>query len=232
MSGGSVYLAPIQFIGAISLLVTTSVAYLFNGRAYAPDATPNQSFTKASGGLGQDGNGGPYLLRYRTSLWLRQLLQCALIVSNAYNAIKHLSDGDGVASNFGRVLFVLAMLLVLLADEVRNLGHWRRQRAWLPAYTVILLQTVAVFAASRTHYALFEVVLASGVVVTAVLSAAVDAHRAQKLQPPAEYTCGLFSSWTFGYLNRVLISPSMQKESLELEDVPTLCDNDSSAPIW
>jgi hypothetical protein len=129
-------------------------------------------------------------------------------------------------------MLLMTLAIMLITDDLSNLGKPSVLRAWMPIYTLIFMYAAAVFFCTGTASSLLQMVFSVLTLAFASVCAYVDLGVPQANPPTPEYTYGLLTSLSFSHLNANLILPGMKKASLEFEDVPKLSDADSLHEVW
>ena len=174
-----------------------------------------------------------FVLRSRLLLWMRQISLFVVMCLNIYTFIydhslnssqdnsntTNSNHEKGMVYYVSHVLFILALVLILLADDIRNLGKPSILKAWLVVYVIIFLHSAVVYLCTQTWQAIVQLCISVVTLSFAILTAFLDLHTLEVNPPSAEYTCGLISSLSFSYLNPILIVPGMKKESFEFDEV-------------
>lgn len=232
----------LQFVTAVALLVTASITHLLFRNTSLEVHQPGA----ASDTDGKKNDGipiGRYMLKPRLILWIRQILLCTYFFVALYAFLntpvaEDEKDQKAWLNRSGwffisNLSYLLAIAVIIYLDNIGNLCNVSALKAWLAAYTMLLLHAVISYAFSNTITTCILLVLSALVLVAASVCAFVDLSIPQINPPTFEYTCGLFDTLSFSHINKVLIIPGMKKVSFEFDDdVPGLSDLDSSHEVW
>lgn len=215
----------VQFIISITLIILISIIYLVNQN---PKLHKNES--RSYNVLPT--NNMQCKLYPRLIIWARQIALVSLLLLNIYQYFIEKHIKYETMQYISNVLYSLDLIFVIVFDNIGNLGDYNCNKSWLIIYSIIFLQSACVYLFLQSWVALAILLLALFIVTTAILNTFLDLHVPQINPVPKEFTCGIFDYLTFSYLNYILIKPGLLKDSLELEDVPLLCDEDSAQIMW
>ncbi len=188
----------------------------------------------------------------RTYLWLQQLtlIGCMFFITMStilkiYFCNEYQDDVVIVLTKeFYVVVILICQLIALLNDFNRYNMTLALKIIWLPVYIMALIYSLirltlflismsnntlimslnivaVIFATLTLYFALYRLF------ITNSTSPVKQVHP-----PPYEYTCSLYQYLTFSFINNDLIAKISMKDSLELDDIPTLGDNDRSDYLY
>lgn len=112
---------------------------------------------------------------------------------------------------------------------------WKIRTLWVPVYvmnTLYLIVHIIIYKKNLSPIIVSVAIFSAGGAIFSIIGA-VERRPTVLINPPTkEYTAGLLSYLTFSYINKDLVDVGMNKESLELEDVPGLIDGDSCSCVY
>ena len=176
----------------------------------------------------------------RLYTWLRQIwIFCSfvLIVTEISSSCNEAVAVTCYVSSWQLVTISAIYVISLLGDSLdrRASISWKLIILWVPVYVVnalyLLVSTIGDQNA-RSSVRVGGTIFAVGGAIFSIIAAAQRRPTVLINPPTKEYTAGLLSYLTFSYINKELIDRGMNKESLELEDVPGLNDDDSCSLVY
>lgn len=205
-----------------------------------------------SSGTNDDSNTTGQYLRYpRTIMWLYQFFQTisiiliiAINISKAYDllwpsALLHQHDKDDDINAI--ISLSVSFTIILLQGIVLYLDY---TYAVIPFHTFVIVYSImTVYTANQqsAHPLLFTGYMCSYIcllvsyacMVLRLTMPSLSEPILQNHPPPQEYIVrSLFDYIAFSYINKDLIDVIMSKESLDIDDVPGLSDDDSSSDLY
>ena len=180
------------------------------------------------------------LLWPRLYTWLRQIwIFCSfvLIVTEISSSCNEAVAVTCYVSSWQLVTISAIYTISLLGDspDTRASINWKIRILWVPVYVVNALYLVISHIEdknARSSAIVGGTIFAVGGAIFSIIAAVQRRPKVLTNAPTKEYTAGLLSYLTFSYINKELIGRGMNKESLELEDVPGLNDDDSCALVY
>lgn len=222
MSSSSVYLNNGKFIiGVISLIFSSLTSNYF--QSYNND---------------MDRKNHSFILRSRIFLWLRQLflflsigIEIMRFQSFIFSETNNHISRNQVLGLVGSSLYIISAIYTLFRDSITNLYNSKNRKLWLIVYSLVFIYNVMEYLFLQDLSSFLSLLFSSICINFAVINSFISVEVLQVHFPPLEFTCGIFDYLTFSYL-KSLILVGLQKESLQIEDVPMLVDADCAAIVW
>lgn len=178
-----------------------------------------------------DDSHGPYKLYSRKFLWLKQLFLLITITVLVIEIVLSISTIETIQ------LFIicsraLAIILLLTFDNINYLSMPEKQRPWIASYVLLLIDSVCVCLIESSSEAIIVSVTLSIATVAAFYCSFCTYYKLVIHRPTAEYTCGMWSYFSFSHVTEPLINLARVKGKLEFEDTPTFVDYDTASYNW
>lgn len=183
-----------------------------------------------------------YQLRSRTLGWIKQICIIFIILITSANTWKHHSRNSCHKVHhivFSNVSVAGSLILSLFCeDSARSYRSVYVNYMWLPTHGLILIYFVfqlTEFSACKSD--LFdEITLSVAIVLHCIgifsyILSELEQYRKQIREPTAEFTTGLYGYLSFSFVND-LIQLANSQGKLEVDDMPSLSDDDCCAVIY
>eukprot|EP01038_Epipyxis_sp_PR26KG_P008717 gene8717-11778_t len=180
---------------------------------------------------------GPYPLRSRIPLWLKQILFFFHLTFILYSQIlpsifefKHLAFLNILSS----LLYIASCSITIWYDGIQQLyTSTKTKRKWIVSYSILLLYNIILYLKTQDSISLILLISMVSILSCVIISSFLTFEILQIRVPTPEFTSGIWNFVSFSYLNDILILPGQLKASLEYEDVPHLVDADSGeCGVW
>ena len=231
--------------------ISSSSSHVGDSSPGAADATPSSSTayslvdTSADeidlDGVGDVGPKRGYVFYPRTANWVvRASILSSIALSTCHYVAAAFRKEAALAEDLDVVVALCQCLSVYF--EAHNclltvfVGSTSAKLSWLPfhaaacAYYLLRLEAGSPAALLQLASAASVATVASTLVRAAVPSLTMGVTHSHP--PPPELTVDMLSYFTFSYMNKDIIDLLSAKDSLAIEDVPGLGDNDSSDVIF
>lgn len=183
------------------------------------------------------------LLWSRLDVWLQQIsvfFSLLFLLNEIFSSYKSILDMS--FSTYLSHLMVIAAVdvIALSCDSLKKISSksLALKTVWIPVYFINTIYFMAYFMMRNrgddlpSRNLVGALLFAScGLLFSFV--AAMERKPLVLINPPTEeFRAGLLSYLTFSYINKDLVNVSVNKDSLELEDVPGLIDGDSCSSVY
>jgi hypothetical protein len=164
----------------------------------------------------------------RLPTWIKQLSLVLVSISVGLSII--LSNNESLRSihTFAKVLFLLSSLLATQFDGLTLIELDTLRRLWIPVYACQFTWALIEFLNHPFIFEFLTLILSSLACGMSCFNAFVIFVELQRNEPALEYLTDLRNYITFSYMNSIIFRPALAKGTLEYEDVPPICDADSS----
>ena len=185
-----------------------------------------------------------YSVLPRYHLWVQQLNLLvfvfavgATIIVEIYLSHGHQKEVTTVITQEANVIVVLVCELIALVNDYNRYNMPPILKLlWLPVYVIGVLHGILRLYLYSSNMINTTICLYSVGTVFGIIAVYCACHRflvasdtmpiSQTYAPPSEYTCNLYQYLTFSFINEDLVSKISLKDSLELDEIPSLGDSD------
>eukprot|EP00981_Chlorochromonas_danica_P010301 scaffold3105_cov344-Ochromonas_danica.AAC.1 len=182
----------------------------------------------ASSGDGQQQRPGRFKVYSRTWMWTLHLV---LALSLYLHLVLIVSTKNSLEDKTVILLHVLTLSLLIYLDGVHLVGQSLQKRFLALYLSLVLLGGLDLLLQPLSALPLLLFLLSLASSILSFLVCYCNPYKLQSREPTAEATANLWPYVSFSYLHAILIHPGMAKKSLEYEDIPGLCDDDSAEVI-
>ena len=165
--------------------------------------------------------------RRRYPTWIRQSCYCSMTMMLIWKLI------ELETLNADLIFISILMFSIVINSEP---GTERKSLfRWLLIDIIQLFYScLSLFSKHRLGYGFNSIVLIFSSVgcFASIIDAMVTPDYSYKLPLTLEYTCNLFQTCSFSFLNNSLIVPGLAAGSLELDNLPLLMDIDTCNVSW
>eukprot|EP00981_Chlorochromonas_danica_P014077 scaffold7273_cov349-Ochromonas_danica.AAC.5 len=222
---------------AIFLLLTLGASWITTTRVVREDEIAAAAYLPD---MGRQGHAyGPitdsvmgntsYRLYSRKLVWLRHVFLTVAVVSVICSAFT--TDDQTWLNRAACTMHVLALSLLIYLDGVHLVGQSLQKRFLALYLSLVLLGGLDLLLQPLSALPLLLFLLSLASSILSFLVCYCNPYKLQSREPTAEATANLWPYVSFSYLHAILIHPGMAKKSLEYEDIPGLCDDDSAEVI-
>jgi ABC-type multidrug transport system fused ATPase/permease subunit len=185
--------------------------------------------TKSSSSRKVDAHGN--FLGMRTFLWAQQALFFSLVSLSVLRYILGYSAESDLLVGFSKSLVGFSLVLSFYDDDLDSIHDKRKKKKWLVVYVLVFSFQVV---NSISHCDAFSILstVCSGL---GLFSAFIEYFHVNKYRqnniPTREYTCGMIEYLSFSMVQPI-IKAAMEKNTLDIDDIPVLADADSCENVW
>jgi hypothetical protein len=242
----SLFYAYISLTQAVVLLIWLGYMNLFLGRSRSSvydelstsdDSYPLMTFdipvdqptdTQQQSHVRFDKN---YRLYRRKFVWIRQIFLLITVGLNMFEAF-HCEDEKTWTNVAALGLHTVGISILIYLDDIYLLyiNHSINNTYYLFIYVYLSFTAViqCLFLHSVSSIITF---LMYCLCLCTFLSIFLPSYSLQHNHPPQEYTSSLLHYLSFGYISQSIIKKGLSKETMKLEDVPSLVDDDTAYTV-